>query len=176
MYKGITMNLWLRMFRIFLFSRFDSKLDIFAKFNKVFRVWPSDLDVLRHMNNGKYLTIMDLGRMNMLIRCDIAKTMLEKGFFPVLAAATIKFQKSLKLFQHFTLQTQMVGWDAKFFYVEQIFMVGEVVYARAFISARMLNKSGEKYSTAEFLTAMNKNVTMPEMPDYIQKWIASIPA
>jgi acyl-CoA thioesterase FadM len=167
------MNLWLRMLRIFLFSRFQSKLDILAKCNTIFRVWPTDLDVLRHMNNGKYLTIMDLGRVNMMIRNGIAKTMSEKGFFPVLAAATIKFQKSLMLFQRFSLQTQLVGWDEKFFYVEQMFMVGEVVYARAFTTARMLNKSGQKYTTAEFLVAMNQTITQPKMPDYMQAWIDS---
>ena len=30
-----------------------------------FLVWPNDLDMNRHMNNGRYLTLMDLGRFDL---------------------------------------------------------------------------------------------------------------
>ena len=33
-----------------------------------FRVWPNDLDTNLHMNNGRYLTLMDLGRLDLLLR------------------------------------------------------------------------------------------------------------
>jgi acyl-CoA thioesterase FadM len=101
--------------------------------------------------------------------------MRKQGFFPVLTAETIRFQKSLQLFSRFTLQTQALGWDEKNFYVEQIFLRGDVVYARALISARMLNKSGKKYTAAEFITAMGLAIQSPVFPEYLKKWIASIP-
>ena len=30
------------------------------------RVWPNDLDTNAHMNNGRYLTLMDLGRFDLM--------------------------------------------------------------------------------------------------------------
>ena len=33
-----------------------------------FRCWFTDLDVLRHMNNGKYFSIMDLARVDRILK------------------------------------------------------------------------------------------------------------
>ncbi len=47
-----------------------------------FRVLPTDLDVLGHMNNGVYLSIMDLGRMDLLQRSGIWSRLFGAGIFP----------------------------------------------------------------------------------------------
>ncbi|KAG1647621.1 hypothetical protein GQR58_030448 [Nymphon striatum] len=42
-------------------------------------VLPTDLDIAVHMNNGRYLTLADLGRWDMMIRNGFWKTMRAKG-------------------------------------------------------------------------------------------------
>ncbi|MGV8852503.1 MAG: acyl-CoA thioesterase, partial [Rhodoglobus sp.] len=61
------------------------------------RVLPTDIDVLRHMNNGVYFSIMDLGRMDLLIRAGSWQKLSAKGYYPVMANETISFRKSLDL-------------------------------------------------------------------------------
>ena len=63
------MNLYFRLILV-LVSGFFSKtrtsiMDVHAIW---FRVLPNDLDSNLHMNNGRYLTIMDLGRTDALLR------------------------------------------------------------------------------------------------------------
>src|SRR4051794_6150377 len=92
-----------------------------------FRVLPTDLDVLGHMNNGVYFSIMDLGRMDLLIRSGAWKKMRDRGFYPVMANETITFRKSLQPWQRFDVESRIVGYDAKAVYVEQRFVVnGEI--------------------------------------------------
>lgn len=42
------------------------------------RTWPGDLDINFHMNNGRYLTLMDLGRFNLTIRSGQGGLMIKK--------------------------------------------------------------------------------------------------
>src|SRR5690606_7589807 len=96
-----------------------------------FRVLPTDLDVLGHMNNGVYLSIMDLGRMDLMIRAGAWARLRELGYYPVVSNQTISYRKSLQPWQRFELETRIVGYDAKAVFVEQRFVVAGEIYARA---------------------------------------------
>ncbi|HEV2566447.1 MAG TPA: hypothetical protein VGU19_15340 [Microvirga sp.] len=63
------MNLWLRVLHLIVTSVFRARLDPVRDVSRLtFRVWPHDLDTSLHMNNGRYWTLMDLGRTDMMIR------------------------------------------------------------------------------------------------------------
>lgn len=58
------MNLWLRLLWLLATARFQVRLAEPTETVALgMRVWPGDLDISLHMNNGRYLTIMDLGRL-----------------------------------------------------------------------------------------------------------------
>ena len=44
-----------------------------------FRVWPHDLDTSLHMNNGRYWTLMDLGRADLMIRSGLWPSILRNA-------------------------------------------------------------------------------------------------
>jgi len=106
-----------------------------------FRVLPNDLDALLHVNNGVYLTLMDLGRTDLLLRSDAFHQVRKQGWYPVLAAETIRFKRSLTLFQKFTIRTSVVGWDDRSIYLEQLFISKGELVAKAVVDARFLKKS-----------------------------------
>ncbi|MCF8043675.1 MAG: thioesterase family protein [Desulfarculaceae bacterium] len=83
------------------------------------RVWPGDLDLYLHMNNGRYLSLMDLGRLDLIIRVGMLRMMRRQGWRPLLAAATTRFWRSLKPFNRFAMETKVVWWDEKWIYLEQ---------------------------------------------------------
>ena len=49
-----------------LISRFGPRLGHWDVARTKFRVLPTDLDILKHMNNGVYLSIADIGRFDLL--------------------------------------------------------------------------------------------------------------
>jgi acyl-CoA thioesterase FadM len=58
-----------------------------------FRVWPTDLDIFNHMNNGKFLSLMDVSRFDVMLRSGSWKKFRKLNWYPVVVAETITFRK-----------------------------------------------------------------------------------
>jgi acyl-CoA thioesterase FadM len=63
------------------------------------------------MNNGRYWTLMDLGRTDMMIRSGLWRPILKNGWVPVVAAGQIRFRRELRPFRTFTLETRILTWS-----------------------------------------------------------------
>jgi len=135
---------------------------------------PTDLDINRHMNNGVYFSIMDVARFDMLVRNGIWRIIRARGWYPVVASETITFRKSLSLWQRFTIESRVLGFDDKAVYVEQRFVRpgddGEPeVYAQGFIRGRFLRRSGGVVPVDELIEAFG---TTPGdgLPEWMERW------
>lgn len=104
------MNLWLRVLHLLVTALFRPRLTPVDVSRLTYRVWPHDLDVSMHMNNGRYWTIMDLGRADLMLRSGVWRAMLREGWFPVVSAGKIRFRRELRLFQRYALETRIVTW------------------------------------------------------------------
>ena len=112
------MNLYLRLLWLLWRMRSVVRRGLFEESRVAFRVWPNDCDLNLHMNNGRYLTFMDLGRTHLMGQAGMLKEMLRRRWLPVLAAAEITFIRSLAPFERFELVTRLVTWDEKYVYLE----------------------------------------------------------
>jgi len=106
------------------------------------RVLLNDLDLNRHMNNGRFLTIMDLGRMDLLKRTGTLDLAMKNKWMPVVGNASIDFQRPLKLWQQYDLHTRICRWDEKWIYLEQIFYSKEKIIAQGHIKGLLRGKNG----------------------------------
>jgi acyl-CoA thioesterase FadM len=116
------MNLYFRLIYTLLVSFFQARARVDEEQILHFRTWPHDLDLNLHINNGRYLTLMDLGRMQLLVRLGLLGPVVKNLWMPVIGAAHIRFRKSLSPFQSFELRTRIVSWDEKWIYIEQNFV------------------------------------------------------
>ncbi|MGA7593853.1 MAG: acyl-CoA thioesterase, partial [Gallionella sp.] len=92
------MNLFFRMLYVFLLAQFRESLDIGNSLSRLdLRVLPNDLDINLHMNNGRYLTICDLNRIDLFIRTGLLKAMFRRNWIPVIAEHTMTYKKPLGL-------------------------------------------------------------------------------
>ena len=105
------MNLFLRLIWLAVAGRFRRAVSALGPCRTPFRVWPSDLDVLRHVNNGVYFSLMDVARVDLIRRAGLFGKLRERGWYPVALAETIQFRRSLTLFQRFDIVTRVLGWD-----------------------------------------------------------------
>ncbi|MEE1657407.1 thioesterase family protein [Microvirga sp. CF3062] len=106
------MNLWLRILHLIVASFVRPKLDPVRDVSRLtFRVWPHDLDTSLHMNNGRYWTLMDLGRTDIMIRSGLWRPILKHGWVPVVGAGQIRFRRELRPFRIFTLETRILTWS-----------------------------------------------------------------
>jgi len=124
------MNLIFRLLYVYIYSLFRERLSIAdSKSRLPMMVLPNDLDIIRHMNNGRYLTICDLNRVDLFIRSGLLKTMRKRHWFPVIAEHTMSYKKSLHLFERYTAELELTHWDDKFFYMTHTFSNTERVVA-----------------------------------------------
>jgi acyl-CoA thioesterase FadM len=126
------------------------------------------------MNNGVYFSIMDLGRMDLMVRSGAWAPLRAKGYYPVMANETISFRKSLQPWQRYELESRIVGVDAKAVYVEQRFVVDGEIYAQAMTRGRFLKKSGGTVSVAELAEVIGADVTELTPPAWVSEWASDV--
>jgi acyl-CoA thioesterase FadM len=134
------------------------------------RVRPTDLDIQRHMNNGVYLSIADLGRFDLLIRSGFWAQMRSRGWYPVVQSATITYRRSLEPWQRYTLETRFAGIDDKCVYIEQRFVVDGHLAARLHIKGRFLQRSGGTVPMDELVAVSGMTRQTRELPEWITRW------
>lgn len=161
------MNLYLRLVLTVLRSRRLPAIDIWDTVSTPLRVLPNDLDLLGHMNNGRYLTMMDLGRTELLMRSGLYERSEERGYYLVVAGQTINYRRSLKPFQKFEIRTRVLSGDARAVFLEQAFVSRGRVCAHAVVRLRMLKKSGGTVSPEE----MAEIVPPAPEPTEVEAWI-----
>lgn len=134
---------------------------------------PTDIDILRHMNNGRYLSLFDLGRWDLLIRTGLFDAMKERDWYAVVSSETITFRKSLQLWQRFEVQSRFIGHDDKAVFLEHRAVVHGEVYARAIVRSRMLRRTGGTVSNEELFAAVGKPDGVPEIDAWVHDWAAA---
>lgn len=164
------MNLFLRLLLLFITARFRPRCELLGPARKRFLVWPPDLDVLFHVNNGVYLSMLDVARVDLMLRSGMSKQLLKHGFYPVVAAETIRFRRSLQLFQTFEVETKVIGWDDKAFIISHQFLRRSDVVAEAVVRARFLRRKGGTVGTQELLQTIGYSGSAPELPAWVEAW------
>jgi acyl-CoA thioesterase FadM len=130
----------------------------------------TDVDILRHINNGVYLSLADLGRWDLLVRSGIWDQFNKQGWYPVVVNATIAYRKSINLFQRYTIETKLVAFDDVAVYCEQRFVVDGEIYARLYTRARFLKKLGGTVKMSEVLDALGFDAAGLDIPDWVKRW------
>lgn len=144
------------------------------------RVHASDLDLYRHMNNGIYLQCMDVARSNYLADLGAFGALNERGWYPVVAAQTIKYRRSLTFRQRFEIATRVLGWDDRVVYLEQSFSrrsrsgAPEHV-ARGVVAGRFLGRDGTRVPAPDVVALIvGEPVASPPVPDDVAAWARAV--
>ena len=167
------MSLYFRFFwLIFLAKRRTSLSPIDASLIEL-RVLPNDLDLNRHVNNGRYGTFMDLGRMDLIVRTGLLKLMRKQNWFPVVADMHLRFLRPPKIWQRFQLETQLLGWDDRWFYFQQRFISEEKICTVGLIKVQ-IRHGRKRVETERVLKKIGYKNSSPKIPQSVQQWISAI--
>ncbi|GAC1653143.1 MAG: hypothetical protein NVS4B3_15920 [Gemmatimonadaceae bacterium] len=167
------MNLYLRVLsRLLRWIRGGPPIELLEESVLQLRVWPTDLDLNGHMNNGRYLTVMDLGRLDLVARLGVLRLAARYRWRPVVAAAAIRFRRSLPPLRRYELRTRLICWDEKWWFVEQRFVHDGVVAAIALVRVLVRGPAGP-VSPSEVLAALGIDAISPPPPEAVALWRAS---
>jgi acyl-CoA thioesterase FadM len=162
------MNLWFRLLWLLLF-RNRRPVDLLATTTVRLRVWPSDLDLYRHVNNGRYFAIADIGRIDWFLRTGVMQQALRLHAPPVIGDAMAKFRRDLRLFQSFDIHSRLLGWDERWMFLEHRFVRAGRVVGVVAIRGLIRGERGA-LSPAQFLRSLGGPSASPALPGWVLQW------
>lgn len=169
------MHPYLRFIRVVAGATRRPRVGPFDESRLTMRVGPGDVEV-RRMNNGRYLTLMDLGRFDLAVRLGCGRAMLKNRWQPLVRSATITFEKSLELGQEYDLVTRIVGHDEKWWFIEQRFEREGKVCARAYLTGVFRGPNGN-VRPRDIMTAGGHPPTEPPpLPAAFRAWLDAVAA
>ena len=164
------MNLYLRLLWQLLFGGRRTRVPPLGPCRTPFRVLPSDLDVLLHVNNGVYLSMMDLARVDLMQRSGLMHEVNARGWYPVVTAQTIQYRRSLKLFDRFDIVTRVLAWTDKAILIEQRFERSGETVAHALMRGRFLSRAGGNVTISDLIAVAGNPAAPTDVPDYALRW------
>ena len=151
------MNLYIRLIRVFFRALFRSRITSEHLQNEVVTtIYPNDLDINFHVNNGRYLTLCDLGRIDLFLRSGLAKVMIREKWFPVVGNVTMTFIKPLYLFNRIRISSTVTHWDEKYFYSTHTIYRGDIVVSEGTSKSLVVSRKTGRIAPEEVIATVNR--------------------
>ena len=132
--------------------------------------WPWDLDLWNELNNGRTLTLYDLGRLPLARRTGLDKILRKHGWGITVAGNTTRYRRRVQAFDRLDMVSRCIGWDARFVYMEQSMWKGADCTSQMIIRSAIVGKSGI-VPPKDLITAMGLPIESPSLPDWVLAWV-----
>jgi acyl-CoA thioesterase FadM len=136
--------------------------------------WPWDLDFWLELNNGRAMTLYDLGRTMTAQRVGLIRAIRQRRWGMTMAGSTVRFRRRIRGFERFEMRSRAVCWDDKFIYLEQSMWKrnGECASHVMFRSA-VTDDNGIVPPTEVLREMGYEGATSPMMPEWLAAWCAA---
>jgi len=162
-----------RMVKELVKFRNAAPLGLFDTHVSTHRIWPWDLDPWMELNNGRTLTLFDLGRVPLVNRMGLRRVMAEQGWGLTVAGNSTRYRRRVTVFEKLTMKTRLIGWDARFLYTEQSMWRGEECTSHVLIRSAIVQAAQGRagiVTPAEFARALGVPPESPPLPEWVIAW------
>jgi len=161
---------YLRSARVLLAARFGHRLEFDGESVITLRIGLGDIDIFPEVNNGRHLTLMDMGRFDLAARSGFWKTIHREGWGLTVGGASVRFRHRVPPLSKVRLRTRVVGRDDRWFYFHQKIERDSRLCSAALVRAGITSKDG-LVPVDRVLEATGRAGWAPELPDWVQAWI-----
>jgi len=134
---------------------------------------PWDIDPWMELNNGRTLTLYDLGRVPMSRKNGLFKALQNNGWGLAVAGASVRYRKRIRMFDRITMRSRGVTWDDRFLYAEQSMWLSNGDCASHALIRSAVTDSKGIVAPARVAEAMGIAGPPPQVPDWIALWIVA---
>ncbi len=173
--KGSNMNLFFRMLMIIFSARKQDAVALVNKRSDGFRVWLHDLGWRDHLPNYRVFSFMELGRFGIWHSSRLALS--GRYGLRMIAAQDFIYLKPIRPFQAFTMTTEILSCDEKYFYYQHQFFCNAKLVAIGLVKEVAL-KSGKPVTPQSLLTAdaelnglVIKKAENTELHPIVESWL-----
>ncbi len=164
------MNLYLRLLFTLLRAWRLPRFTVGTTLERSFRVLPNDIDINGHMNNGRYMTIVDLMLMEYFVRIGFAGVLLKNRWKPMSGGSFITYRRGLKPFQKYQLRYKIEACDEFWNFMRFEFLDGEKVCASGYMKGAAVSKNG-LVRNADSYFALGHPLFSGEVPASVKHWL-----
>jgi acyl-CoA thioesterase FadM len=133
--------------------------------------WPWDIDMFGELNNGRTLTLYDLGRLAMAQRGGLVAVLFKQKWALTMAGASVRYRRRITMFERFTMKSRLVCWDDRFMYLEQSMWKTNGECASHVLYRSALLENGRAINPARAAEALGQSAVSPPVPDWVAAWI-----
>jgi len=164
------MILVIRFVITMLLSRVRRKIHPLESATVRFTVLPHDCDLNFHLNAGRFISFMDVARVELLGRMRLFRKVIAMKWRPINGGMIIRYRRSILPMQRFAIRSRVIGWDEKWLYFEHIVERNGELCAVA--NARGLFRGPDgTIAPREFLPLAGIEATdSPALPESVQRW------
>ena len=160
------MNLYFRLIWVLIHAKFRKRITSESYQNEIAtRIYPNDLDLNLHVNNGRYLTLCDLGRIDLFVRSGLASVMMKKKWMPVVGNVTMTFIKPLFAFDKIRIVSQVTHWDEKYFYSTHTIFKGDVKVSEGTSKSLVVSKEYGRITPDEVIQTVNQHLGIDQQTE-----------
>ncbi|MGB0865926.1 MAG: acyl-CoA thioesterase [Granulosicoccaceae bacterium] len=135
-----------------------------------FRCRPWDLDMFLEMNNGRVLTLYDLGRFDLLLCMGLDKIMRKNHWGLVAASSTVRYRHRIRMFDKVSIRTQVAGVDERWVYIAQSMWVRGLPASAVLIRTGITSK-GKVISPQHLLDELGVEMSAMQLADWDKQWV-----
>ena len=138
---------------------------------RAFRVLPNDLDINGHMNNGRYLTMLDQLLIEYFIRMGFMPHVLRQGWKPMAGGSFITYRRGLSPFQRYRVRFAFEGSDTHWNFMRFEFLdAQDRLCATGYVKGAVVGKQGLVKN--EESCALMQQPFQPFTPAAVAHWLA----
>ncbi len=165
------MNLYLRLIWALLRAWRLPRIVTGDTITRTMRVWPNDIDINGHMNNGRYLTIVDLMLTETFVRSGFLQAMIKAGWRPMSGGSFMTYRKGLQPFERYQLSFRLTAADEHWNYMRMEFRrMDGTLCAAGYMKGAAVGKNGLVPNAQSYARAKMAWVERP-LPEEVATWV-----
>lgn len=135
--------------------------------------WPWDIDIWMELNNGRTLTLYDLGRIPLARRSGLITLLRQNRWGLTMAGAVVRYRRRVRAFDRIEMRSRLLCWDARFMYLEQsMWKTDGECSSHAVYRGAVTGRDG-MIPIAQVLDKLGIDAPSPPMPDWVTAWITA---
>lgn len=130
-----------------------------------------DCDIFGEMNNGRILTLYEMGRFQAAVRMGLWALLKKKRWGLTVAGTSIRYRRRITPFERYEVRTKIATWDERFVYIEQGMFKRNGDCASHVLFRTAVVEKGRAVPTDVLIEAMGITEPRPEPAHWVQNWI-----
>lgn len=163
---------FIRLFWQFFKHRNDAAMDVGDMHVSHHFCLPWDLDMWAELNNGRTLTLYDMGRMPMAKKAGLIDALKRNHWGLTVAGSSVRYRKRIVMFDRIEMRSRAICADARFLYLEQSMWVKGQCAGHALYRTAVTDKNGI-VPTDKVLAEILPDGQRPDVPEWVAAWAAA---